>query len=191
MLLLIMILVPFVLFLGGVYVLEYPLPLGIMYSFNFALVSVVMWAVINQVTKIHTQVLEVNGGNLRLTRKQLYLSFPLIRLTELEIPLESLMGFRLQPTRAGYLLSVQFKEENKTMGVDLDINPLNVANRDVLNLILKYSEDAEIDEVTEKTLQEYDIKLLSWKSSYMMSFFVIGLALVIFFFISLYLGIGR
>jgi len=77
------------------------------------------------------------------------------------------------------------------MGVDFDINPLRVENRDTINRVLELVEGVKTDDVTQNTLLEYDKKLLSWKSNYMLSFFVIGVALVIFFFISLYLGISR
>ncbi len=191
MILLILITVPFILFLGGAYAMHYPLPLGVLYSLNVALMSVVLWIVASQITKIHTQRLEISGNDLKLSRKQLYFSFPALRLTELEIPLELVRGISLLPTRAGYLMTVRFAQEDKTMGVDLDINPLRIENRDTINRVLEQVQGVSTDDVTRKTLLEYDKKLLSWKSNYMLSFFVIGLALVIFFFISLYLGMSQ
>jgi hypothetical protein len=190
-LLVILIAFPFVLFLGGAYVMDYAMPLGVLYALNFALISVVLWSVANQVTKIHTQRLEISGSNLKLSRKQLYFTFPAIRVTELEIPLELVRGISLQSTRAGYLMTARFAQEDKTMGVDFDINPLRVENRDTINRVLELVKGVKTDDVTQNTLLEYDQKLLSWKSNYMLSFFVIGVALVIFFFISLYLGISR
>jgi len=190
-LLVILIVFPFVLFLGGAYLLDYAMPLGVLYSLNFALMSVVLWSVANQVTKIHTQRLEISGDNLKLSRKQLYFTFPAIRVTELEIPLEFVREISLQSTRAGYMMTARFAQEDKTMGVDFDINPLRVENRDTINRVLELVKGVKTDDVTQNTLLEYDQKLLSWKSNYMLSFFVIGVALVIFFFISLYLGISR
>ncbi|WP_418790307.1 hypothetical protein [Phosphitispora sp. TUW77] len=191
MLLVILIVFPFIFFLGGSYFLDYPMPLGMLYSLNIALISVVIWFVASQIMKVHTQRLEIIGSDLRLSRKQLYLSFPVIRLTELALPLEHIKEISLLSTRAGYMMTVRFDQEDKTMGVDIDINPLRVENRDIINRVLELVKGVKTDAETQKTLLEYDKKLLLWKTSYMLSFFVMGLALIIFFFISLYLGMSH
>lgn len=45
-----------------------------------------------------------------------------------------------------------------------------------------------VDEETKTILAEYSNKALSWRGSYLFSFFILGMALVIFFVVSVYLG---
>ncbi len=187
-LLLVILVVPFILFLGGAYILHYPVTLAVLYGLNFGLMYLVLWAIANQILKIQTQRMTISEGNLLLSRKQMYMSFPIINKLELEVPLDSIRDISLATTRVGYLLTLRFDQEGKTMGVDLDINPLSCENGEVLQEVLTRMPDITADEGTRKTLCDYTKEILLWKGNYMLSFFVLSLALVIFLAVSIYLG---
>lgn len=188
MVFLVILLTPFVIFLAGAYVLNYPLTVGILYAFNLALIYVVLWAVGNQVVKVFTQKLSINGDSLILARKELFLRFPMLADLDLAIPLKGITDFSLKQTRIGYLFTLRFNQEGKTMGVDLDLNPLRPENGRTLSEVLAGNPKMNVDEETKTILAEYSNKALSWRGSYLFSFFILGMALVIFFVVSVYLG---
>lgn len=185
------VLFPFALFITGAYLFEYPVTLGILYATNIVLIYVVLWMVINQIIKVQSQAMQIYGASLLLSRKEMFLSFPIIHKLALEIPLASLRSICLLPTRLGYQLKVRFEEAGKTMGVDLDLNPLRTANKDVLQQLLVQTPGLICDETTEQCLQEYERKVRAWKGSYLFSLSLIACALVIFILTSIYLGTGR
>lgn len=180
--------IPFTLFLGGAYVLDYPLALGLLYGFNMILMYLVLWKVSDQVVKVQTQKMSISGDSLVLMHKKVFTSFPVVRHVDLEVPLDRIRGITLTPTHAGYFLTIRFEQEGKTMGVDMDINPLSTANRDTIQAVLKAVPGVETDKGTEDLLNSYEDKALSWKWVYLCSGFVLILALGIFLFISIYLG---
>lgn len=186
-LLLLTIAFPFILFIGGSYILHYPVTLGALYGFNMAMIYLVGLGVSNQMIKVFTQKLEIAGDNLILARKQIFGSFPIIRELNLEVPLDHIAGLTLQPTRVGYLMKVNFQQDGKRMGADLDINPLENKNRSIINELFSRYPKIETDETTRGILSDYDNKILSWRGTYMFSLAVIGIALAVFFMISLYI----
>lgn len=180
--------IPFTLFLGGAYVFHYPPALGLLYGFNMVLMYLVLWKVSDQVVKVQTQKMSISGDSLVLMHQKVFTSFPVVRHMDLEVPLDSIRGITLTPTHVGYFLTVRFEQEGKTMGVDMDINPLSTANRDTIQAVLKAVPGVETDKGTEDLLNSYEDKALSWKWTYMCSGFVLILALAIFLFISIFLG---
>ncbi len=180
--------VPFLLLIGGAYILDYPVGLGILYGLNLALIYLVLWKVVNQIIKVHTQKMSISGNNLILSCKQMFTSFPVFRHLDLEVPLYCIRSLRLLSTRIGYLLTVHFEQDGKTKGVDLDINPLRIENRDTLREVLSGSPGVEIDKTTENVLDGYAKNVSSWKGSYIFSLLILVLALIIFLFVSVYLG---
>ena len=179
---------PFVLFIGGSYVLGYPVGVGILYSVNVALIYLVMLAINNQIIKIHTQQLEIRGSLLVLSCKQMGRSFPLMRRSDLEVPIGDIKNLLMIQTRAGYELTVQFEIDGKLMGVDLDINPLIPKNGMTIERVLGLNPAIEVDPETRGILNNYEKKVALWKGSYLLSLFVVALALIVFFIISVYLG---
>lgn len=185
---LILLVFPFILFLGGAYVLNYPLSVGMLYALNMSLIYIVLWFLVNQIVKVQTQRMKVSGGLLLLSRKQLFLSPPVLRRLDLEVPLEQIKKISLSPTRVGYLLTVRFRENDKTMGVDLDINPLRVENKTALADVLRQFPGIEFDRESRRILEEFENKMLAWRGTYVSSLFVLALALVVFFAVGVYLG---
>lgn len=188
MLIAVTLLVPFVLFVGGSYVLNYPVTLGVLYAFNVTLIYLVLWAVFNQTVKIHTQKIRVEGDRLILLRKKLYMSFPLLRVTDIEIPLADIRELSLVPTGVGYQLTVRFVHEERLFGIDIDINPLNPDNAETIRKMAGLYTDIGFDERTQKILDEFETKIPSWKGVYIISALVICFALAVFFAVSIYLG---
>lgn len=188
MLFIVTLLVPFILFIGGSYLLHYPLTLGVLYAFNVTLIYFVLWAVFNQAVKINTQTIALEGDMLHLLRKKLFMSFPLIREQDLEIPLAKIREIDLIPTGVGYELTVRFADQEKFFGIDMDINPLNSRNPEMIRKVLTIKPDIVIDEKTKKTLDEFEEKMTSWKNVYLISTAVIFLALFLFFAVSIYLA---
>ncbi len=180
--------VPFLLFVGGAYLLHYPVSLGFFYGLNMALMYLVLWKVVNQVIKIQTQKMGLSGCSLVLSCKQLFTSPPVFRHLDLEVPLSRIRTINLLPTRLGYLLTIRFEQEGKMMGLDMDLNPLRLENKDVLRQVLTGAPEVEIDQETENVLNRYADRVRSWKGSYAFSLAVLGLALTVFLLISLYLG---
>jgi len=191
MLLVIALVSPFFLFISGAYIFDYPAPLGVLYGLNVALIYVVLWFVANQAIKVHSQKMSILGNNLYLSRKQIFFSTPVVRRLELEVPLDSVRAVSLVPTKVGYQMTVRFDQGDKTLGVDLDLNPLKTENRDVLARLLAAVPGLNCDETTGKCLEEYEKKIFSWKGSYVFSLLLIGFALVIFLFVSIYMGMSR
>ncbi len=188
MLLLAAMLIPFIVFLGGSFLLHYPPTLGFLYSVNVVLIYLVLWAVLNQAVKINTQKIGIEGNNLVLIRKKLFMSFPLLREQDLEIPLAQIREIILVPTGVGYQLTVRFAHKEKLIGIDIDINPLYLRNSEIIKKVLELKPEISIDEKSLKILNEFKDKITSWKNVYLMSTLVICLALVIFLGISVYFG---
>ena len=188
MLLFVVLLTPFILFLGGAYVLHYPVTLGLLYAFNLVLMYIVLWMLANQVMLIYTQKMGIENEELLLSRKQIFLSLPVIRVLDLNVSLKDIKKISLSSTRIGYFLTMRFDHGDKTMGIDLDLNPLSIKNRDVLQLVLSNPLGITTDEGTARILDEYSRMMGSWKGNYVFSFLVLGLALVAFLVISLLLG---
>jgi hypothetical protein len=183
-------LVPFAMFVGGSFYLNYPVTLGLLYGFNFILMYIVLWKVIGQIIEIHTQKMSISNGNLILTREQLNTSFPLICRADLIILISAIKVIHLIPTRIGYLLKVRFEEEDKIMGIDLDINPLHIENKEVLLQAMALVGGLQIDSQTQEVLDSYNKKLASWKGNYVVSLALIAVALVMFLAVSLFLGMN-
>lgn len=188
MLFIVAILVPFILFLGGSFLLHYPITLGALYAVNFVMIYMVLWAVVNQVVKINTQKIEIEGNALVLIRKKMFISVPLLREQDIEIPLSEIREITLIPTGVGYQLTVRFASQEKLLGMDIDINPLNSRNQEIIKKVLKLKPEIIIDDKSLKILDEYSDKIASWKTVYFMSTVVICLALILFLGISLYIG---
>lgn len=187
-LLLLTLVFPFILFIGGSYVLGYPVGLGILYSVNVALIYLVMLSITNRIVKIYTQRLEIRGILLVLSCKQMGRSFPVMSGCDLEVPIADIKSLILIQTRAGYELTVQFECDGKLMGVDLDINPLKPENGKLVERVLELNPAIEVNPETREILNNYEKKVASWKGSYLLSLFVVALALIVFFVISVYLG---
>lgn len=188
MLLIATLLVPFILFIGGSILLHYPLSLGALYAVNVMLIYVVLWAVFNQAIRINSQIIKIEANMLVILRKQLYMSFPVVRVSDIEIPVADIREVLLVPTGVGYQLTIRFSSEDKMMGVDVDLNPLNLNNPRVINDLLKLQPGVVCDKSTKKILFEYNNKITAWKRNYVLSVAVIALALVTFLGISIYLG---
>jgi|GEM_PF-3596045 len=182
---------PFVIFVGGAYAFNYPVTLGVLYGFNVAVMCLVLWAAANQVCKVYTQKIETKGDMLVLSRHQMHMSVPLLRVSQLEIPLAGIRSINLQLTRIGYLLTVKFLEDGKLLGTDLDINPLRPENRDVLTGLINSLPETEVGEGTNDVLHDWEKRKLSWKGNYVFSTFVFLLALVILAAVSFYLGMKQ
>lgn len=159
-----------------------------LYVFNVAIIYLVIWSLASQVTKVFTQTMALEEGDLVLSRKQIIFSFPILRELGLQIPVSSIEEINLQQTRVGYFLITRFNQDGKTMGVDLDINPLKGENKVILEQILKLNSKINVDEGSLRILEKYKNEALSWKASYTLSFFVIALALIIFPVITIMLG---
>ncbi|MDT3699643.1 MAG: hypothetical protein RO469_09455 [Thermincola sp.] len=157
-------------------------------AFNLVVMYFVIWSLAGQCIKVFTQTMSLQAGLLVLSRKQLFFSFPVLREAGLEIPVNSIGEISLEQTRVGYLLTARFNQDGKAMGVDLDINPLKVENRVVLEQVLKSNNRIKLDEPSAKIMENYGSKALSWKASFILSFLVISLALIIFPIVSLMLG---
>lgn len=181
--------VPFILFVGGSFLFNYPATLAVLYSFNLTLIYVVLWAAINQAVKINTQEMRIAGNKLLMMRKKIYMSFPLVRGADIEIPLDAIREISLVSSGVGYQLTVRFLHEDKVLGIDLDINPLKPANAVILRDIAGRSE-VTVDERTLKILDKYEEKIPSWKRVYFISVSVIFMALAVFIGASLYFGAG-
>lgn len=189
MLIILTVVIPFAMFLGGAYLLHYPVTLGLLYAFNMVLVYLVLWAAANQITKIYTQRIEIQAHKLVLLRDQLYTSFPILRKSDIEISIENVKNIALTQTSIGYLLTVLFEEENKQMGIDLDINPLRTENVDTLKEVLGQIPSLQINQTTTDILDNYQKKTMTWRGNYIFSLTVLGVALGIFLIISIFLGL--
>lgn len=181
--------IPFILLVGGSFLLNYPATLGVLYSFNLTLIYLVLWAALNQAIKISSQEMWIKENKLLMMRKKIYMSFPLIRGSDIEIPLDAIRAISLVSSGVGYQLTVRFLHEDKVLGIDLDINPLKRANAAILRDIAKRPE-VTVDEGTQKILDKYEEKISSWKRVYFISVTVIFLALAVFLGASLYIGAG-
>lgn len=179
--------VPFILFIGGSFLLNYPATLGVLYSFNLTLIYLVLWAALNQAVKINSQNMCIEENKLQMMRKKIYMSFPLVRGSDIEIPLDSIRAISLVSSGIGYQLTVRFLHEDKVLGIDLDINPLKPANAEILRNIAGRSE-VTVDEGTQKILDKYEEKIPSWRRVYFITVTVIFLALAVFLGVSLYFG---
>lgn len=184
-----LLIIPPVLFVGGAYLLDYPLSLAALYGINVALMYVVLWAGGNQIIKLQSQQMIIAGQYLKLFRKQLSMIWPLIRQSELEITLNDLRGISLQQTRIGYLLTLRFQQDDKVMGTDLDLNPLRPENRDVLQRVLQMYPGVTTDETTAKIFAEFEKRMASWKAHFGFSLLLVGIAIAVFFAVSVFLGI--
>lgn len=181
--------IPFILFVGGSFLLNYPATLGVLYSFNLTLIYLVLWACLNQAVKIGSQEMWIKENKLQMMRKKIYMSFPLLRGSDIEIPLDSIRAISLVSSGVGYQLTVRFMHQDKVLGIDLDINPLKPGNAVILRDIAGLPEVA-VDEGTQKILDKFEEKINSWKRVYFISVTVIILALVVFLGASLYYGAG-
>lgn len=188
MVLLLAIITPFILFVGGAYVFGFPVTLGFLFAFNFAVMYLIIWSLANQCTKVFTQTMAVEEGCLVLARRQIFSTFPILRDLELQIPVDSIKEINLQQTRVGYLLTARFDQDGKIMGVDLDINPLKRENKATLDKVLKLNDKIKLDEASREIFEKYNNEALSWRASYTLSFFVVVLALIIFPVVSIMLG---
>lgn len=180
--------VPFILFIGGAYILHFPWTLGLFYAFNLAIMYVIIWSLANQCIKIFSQTMVLQEHSLVLARKQIFLSFPMVRSLELQIPVESIEEITLQQSRISYQMTARFRQDGKTLGVDLDLNPLKVENKTVLQQLLQLNTGIKIDKPSRGILDKYNNEVMSWRASYTLSFFVIALALIVFPIVSIMLG---
>lgn len=179
---------PFILFLGGAYLLHFPWTLGLFYALNLAIMYVIIWALANQCIKIYSQSMVLAEQSLILARKQIFLSFPMVRNLELSVPIERIEEITLQQSRISYQLTLRFRQDEKTMGVDLDLNPLKIENKIILEQVLQQNAGIELDKASQGILDKYNNEVMSWRASYTLSFFVIALALIIFPVVSIMLG---
>lgn len=188
MVLLLALVTSLVLIIGGAYFFSLPITLGFLYAFNFAVIYLIIWVLANQCIKVFTQTMAVEEGCLVLAQKQLFSTFPILRNLDLQIPVDSIEEIDLQSTRIGYLLTAHFNQNGKTMGVDLDLNPLKGENKAVLEQVLKLNPRIKLAEASRGILEKYNHEALSWRASYTLSFFVVALALIIFPVVSIILG---
>lgn len=188
MVLLIALIASIVLFIGGAYFFSIPITLGFLYAFNFTVIYLIIWFLANQCTKVFTQTMAVKEGCLVLAQKQIFAAFPILRNLDLQIPVDRIEEINLQTTRIGYLLTAQFNQDGKTMGVDLDINPLKRQNKVVLEQVMKLNPRIKVEEASVGILENYNHEALRWRASYTLSFFVVALAMVIFPIVSIILG---
>jgi len=159
-----------------------------LYAFNFVILYFIIWSLASQVIKVFTQTMALEEECLVLGRKQIFFSFPIWRELGLQIPVNSIEEIHLKQTKIGYLLITRFNQDGKTMGVDLDINPLKGENKSILEHVLKLNTGIKLNETSREILEMYHNEFLSWKASYTLSFFVISLALIIFPIVSIMLG---
>ena len=188
MVLLLALVTSLILIIGGTYLFSLPITLGFLYAFNFAVIYLIIWVLANQCIKVFTQTIKVEEGCLFLAQKQLFSTFPILRNLDLQIQVESIEEIDLEPTRIGYLLTARFNQDGKTMGVDLDLNPLKGENKAVLEQVLKLNSGIKIAEASRGILEKYNNEALAWRASYTLSFFVVALSLIIFPVVSIILG---
>jgi len=84
-----------------------------------------------------------------------------------------------------------FEQEGKTMGLDLDINPLRIENRDILTEVITRVPGIEVAQTTKTVLNDYGKKALAWKGTYVFSLLLLAVALVIFLAVSIFLGMEQ